>query len=69
MQDPLEPVLLFTRSLNPEMLVAVGIVPPSNDSSMKHSPSSPHFSLSGRIGRGRRIVFDIWNPLLLTPIE
>lgn len=67
--DPLEPTLLFTRPLDPEKLAAAGIVPPSDDSSMKHSPSSPHFSLSGRIGRGGRIVFDRWNPLLLTPIE
>ena len=67
--DPLEPALLFTRPLDPEKLAAAGIVPPSDDSSMKHGPSSPHFSLSGRIGRGGRIVFDRWNPLLLTPIE
>lgn len=67
--DPLEPTLLFTRPLDPEKLAAAGIVPPSDDSSMKHGPSSPHFSLSGRIGRGGRIVFDRWNPLLLTPIE
>ena len=61
--------MLFTRPLDPEKLAAAGIVPPSDDSSMKHGPSSPHFSLSGRIGRGGRIVFDRWNPLLLTPIE
>ena len=93
MQDhhPLEPVLLFTRPVDPEKLGGAGIVvvpplplPSSDNSSMKHHRHHHHrhhggrpsssgggggFGLSGRVGRGGRIVFDRWNPLLLTPIQ
>ncbi|XP_031269881.1 uncharacterized protein LOC116128312 isoform X2 [Pistacia vera] len=66
--DPLEPVLLFTKPLVPEKLVAAGIVPPS-DTSAKNGTSAPTYKFHGRIGRGGRIVFDRWNPLMHTPID
>ncbi|CAK7339776.1 unnamed protein product [Dovyalis caffra] len=66
--DPLEPVLLFTKPLVPEKLAAAGIVPPV-DSSMKNDASMPPYRFHGRIGRGGRIIFDRWNPLLRTPID
>ncbi|KAF7126931.1 hypothetical protein RHSIM_Rhsim11G0111800 [Rhododendron simsii] len=66
--DPLEPVLLFTKPLVPEKLAAVGIVPPSS-SPMTNIASVRSQSFHGRIGRGGRIVFDRWNPLLHTPID
>lgn len=58
--DPNEPVLLFTKPLVSEKLAAAGIVPP---------PSGGGHNFRGRIGRGGRIVFDRWNPLMHTPIE
>lgn len=66
--DPLEPVLLFTKPLDPEKLAASGIVPPS-DSIVQNGTSSRSFNLHGRIGRGGRIVFDRWNPLMHTPLD
>ncbi|XP_058190287.1 uncharacterized protein LOC131307671 [Rhododendron vialii] len=66
--DPLEPVLLFTKPLVPEKLAAVGIVPPSS-SPMTNIASVRSQSFHGRIGRGGRIVFDRWNPLMHTPID
>lgn len=68
MQDPLEPILLFTKPLVPEKLAAAGIVPPT-DSSTRNNVSSPPCKFRGRIGRGGRIIFDRWNPLLQTPID
>ncbi|XP_041028315.1 uncharacterized protein LOC121268219 [Juglans microcarpa x Juglans regia] len=65
--DPLEPILLFTKPLVPEKLAAAGIVPPS-DSSTRNSISAP-CKFRGRMGRGGRIIFDRWNPLLQTPID
>ncbi|CAK9141047.1 unnamed protein product [Ilex paraguariensis] len=66
--DPSEPVLLFTKSLDPEKLAAAGIVPPS-DSSIPNGTSAHSFNFHGRIGRGGRIIFDRWNPLTHTPID
>ncbi|KAL6140572.1 hypothetical protein ACLB2K_058871 [Fragaria x ananassa] len=66
--DPLEPVLLFTKPLVPEKLAAAGIVPPS-DSSTKNGGSTPPRKFRGRIGRGGRLIFDRWNPLMHTPID
>ncbi|KAL6285261.1 hypothetical protein ACE6H2_009651 [Prunus campanulata] len=66
--DPLEPVLLFTRPLVPEKLAAAGIVPPS-DSSTKNGIPTPPYKFRGRIGRGGRLVFDRWNPLMHTPMD
>ncbi|KAI3729200.1 hypothetical protein L6452_17853 [Arctium lappa] len=63
--DPLEPVLLFTKPLVPEKLAATGIVPPVGSS----IPSSRGHNFRGRIGRGGRIIFDRWNPLMHTPID
>ncbi|KAG8364001.1 hypothetical protein BUALT_Bualt19G0080900 [Buddleja alternifolia] len=66
--DPNEPVLLFTKPLLPDKLAAAGIIPPS-------APSTPDITspcvsnFRGRIGRGGRIVFDRWNPLMHTPID
>lgn len=68
MQDPLEPVLLFTKPLDPGKLAAAGIVPPLNSSVVNGSSSRP-FNLRGRIGRGGRIIFDRWNPLMHSPIN
>ncbi|KAK1297571.1 hypothetical protein QJS10_CPB15g01272 [Acorus calamus] len=66
-RDPLEPVLLFTRPLDPVKLAAAGIVPPS-DPPVEDGGTVPPYRFHGRIGRGGRIVFDRWNPLLRTPI-
>ncbi|KAA8536669.1 hypothetical protein F0562_029147 [Nyssa sinensis] len=66
--DPHEPVLLFTKPLDPEKLAAAGIVPPS-DSSIPNAASARSYNFHGRIGRGGRIVFDRWNPLMHTPID
>lgn len=68
MQDPLEPVLLFTKPLVPEKLAAACIVPPV-ESSIKNGAATPPYRFHGRIGRGGRIVFDRWNPFLDTPID
>ncbi|KAK3132415.1 hypothetical protein QOZ80_6AG0521120 [Eleusine coracana subsp. coracana] len=66
-RDPEEPVLLFTRPLDPEKLVAAGIKPPP-DPPIENGATVPPFRCRGRIGRGGRIIFDRWNPLLRTPI-
>ncbi|KAL7257831.1 hypothetical protein ACSBR1_004025 [Camellia fascicularis] len=66
--DPLEPVLLFTKPLDSGKLAAAGIAPPS-DSLMKNGGSGRPYNFHGRIGRGGRIVFDRWNPLMHTPID
>ncbi|CAH9103626.1 unnamed protein product [Cuscuta europaea] len=59
--EPGEPVLLFTKPLDPERLAAAGIsMPPSTSSSPR---------CRGRIGRGGRLVFDRWNLLMHTPID
>lgn len=68
MQDPLEPVLLFAKPLITEKLAAATIVPPS-DSSTRNSVSMGSHKFRGRIGRGGRIIFDRWNPLLQTGID
>lgn len=67
MQDPLKPVLLFTKPVVPEKLAAAGIVPPSNASTAKGGTGTVKFH--GRIGRGGRIIFDRWNPLSLSPVN
>ena len=67
MQDPLEPIMPFTKPLVPEKLLAAGIVPPSDSSKSSASVRSPAFH--GRIGRGGRIIFDRWNPLMHTPVN
>ncbi|XP_073022445.1 uncharacterized protein [Primulina eburnea] len=66
--DPNEPVLLFTKPLHPDKLAAAGIIPPS-DPSTPNGTSARSYNFHGRIGRGGRIVFDRWNPLMHTPIE
>ncbi|KAK6121289.1 hypothetical protein DH2020_044992 [Rehmannia glutinosa] len=66
--DPNEPVMLFTKSVLPDKLAAAGIIPPSNPSTANCTSTRP-FNFHGRIGRGGRIVFDRWNPLMQTPIE
>ncbi|KAI4297434.1 hypothetical protein L6164_037325 [Bauhinia variegata] len=66
--DPLEPVLLFTKPLLPEKLTMAGILPPP-DSFTKNDVSTPSYRFRGRIGRGGRIIFDRWNPLLQPPID
>ncbi|KAK6942278.1 Enhancer of polycomb-like, N-terminal [Dillenia turbinata] len=66
--DPLEPVLLFAKPLDPEKLAAAGIAPPSV-SSIKDAASTSPVNFRGRIGRGGRIIFDRWNPLMQTPID
>lgn len=68
MQDPSEPVLLFTKPLLPEKLAAAGIVPPS-DSLGKTDVTARHYKIHGRIGRGGRLVFDRSNPLMETPTD
>ncbi|KAK3000497.1 hypothetical protein RJ639_022160 [Escallonia herrerae] len=66
--DPFEPLLLFTKPLDPEKLAGAGIAPPS-DSLMPDGASARSWNIRGRIGRGGRIVFDRWNPLMHTPID
>ncbi|XP_023643035.1 uncharacterized protein LOC17894599 [Capsella rubella] len=63
--DPNEPVMLFTKPLVPDKLAAAGIVPPAPDSSLGQTPSR----FQGRIGRGGRIIFDRWNPLMQSHIN
>ncbi|KAL2928150.1 Enhancer of polycomb-like protein 2 [Bienertia sinuspersici] len=53
--------------LVPDKLAACGIVPPSDTSKSSSSARSPAFR--GRIGRGGRIIFDRWNPLMHTPVD
>ncbi|KAI3448401.1 hypothetical protein Pfo_005066 [Paulownia fortunei] len=66
--DPNEPVLLFTKPLLPDKLAAAGIIAPSDPSTPKGT-SARSFNFHGRIGRGGRIVFDRWNPLMHAPME
>ncbi|KAK6944367.1 Enhancer of polycomb-like, N-terminal [Dillenia turbinata] len=66
--DPLEPILLFAKPLDPEKLAAAGIAPPSV-SLIKNSASTSSVNFRGRIGRGGRIIFDRWNPLMQTPVD
>lgn len=68
LQDPHEPILLFTRPLDPEKLAAAGIVPPSNHP-IENGATIPPYRFRGRIGRGGRIIFDRWNSLLQMPIS
>ncbi|KAH7684280.1 Enhancer of polycomb protein [Dioscorea alata] len=56
-RDPLEPVLLFTKPLDPEKLTAAGIIPPP-DPTFENGSTAPPFRFQGRIGRGGRIIFD-----------
>ncbi|KAL1811726.1 hypothetical protein DCAR_0623855 [Daucus carota subsp. sativus] len=66
--DPHEPVLLFTKPLENVKLAASGINPPP-DSAVSNGASSKSFSIRGRIGRGGRIIFDRWNPLVHNSVE
>ncbi|KAK1413749.1 hypothetical protein QVD17_35529 [Tagetes erecta] len=66
--DPLEPVLLFTKPLDPAKLAAAGIIPPAANSE-PNAKSSRSCGTRGRIGRGGRIIFDRWNPFMHTPID
>ncbi|KAL0412836.1 UNVERIFIED_CONTAM: hypothetical protein Sradi_1485300 [Sesamum radiatum] len=66
--DPTEPAMLFTKPLLPDKLAAAGIVPPS-DPSTPNNTSARSLNFHGRIGRGGRIVFDRWNPLMHTPVD
>lgn len=65
--DSLEPVMPFTKPLLPDKLAAAGIVPPS-DASKTSAPARSSTS-RGRIGRGGRIIFDRWNPLMHSPVN
>ncbi|CAO2823089.1 unnamed protein product [Amaranthus hypochondriacus] len=65
--NQLEPVMPFTKPLVSEKLVAAGITPPFDASNSSASARSPAFR--GRIGRGGRIIFDRWNPLMHTPVN
>ncbi|KAG9130638.1 hypothetical protein Leryth_011892 [Lithospermum erythrorhizon] len=66
--DPDEPVLMFTKPLDPEKLAAAGIMPPTNPAKSNDTSTRP-FNFRGRIGRGGRIVFDRCNPLMHAPID
>nr|TKW09821.1 hypothetical protein SEVIR_6G126400v2 [Setaria viridis] len=61
-RDPEEPVMLFTRPLDPGKLEIAGIRPPPAPSIDGGATAQP-FRCQGRIGRGGRIIFDRWNPL------
>ncbi|XP_061359258.1 uncharacterized protein LOC133303369 [Gastrolobium bilobum] len=67
--DPHEPVLLFTKPLLPDKLAMAGILPPDSVTKNGVSVSAPSYRFRGRIGRGGRIIFDRWNPLMQTPID
>ncbi|XP_062192557.1 uncharacterized protein LOC133896059 [Phragmites australis] len=66
-RDPEEPVMLFTRPLNPDKLEMAGIRS-QPDPPIDSGATAPPFWCQGRIGRGGRIIFDRWNPLLQVPI-
>ncbi|XP_064993422.1 uncharacterized protein LOC135629648 isoform X2 [Musa acuminata AAA Group] len=66
-RDPDEPILLFTRPLDPDKLAAVGIMQPLCPPAENGSVAST-YRFHGRIGRGGRIIFDRCNPLLRSPI-
>ncbi|XP_065874706.1 enhancer of polycomb-like protein 1 [Euphorbia lathyris] len=51
--DPVEPVLLFTKPLDPEKLAGAGIIAP-----VPVDSSSNTQRFRGKIGRGGRIIFD-----------
>uniref|UniRef100_A0A1J3K7X5 Enhancer of polycomb-like protein n=1 Tax=Noccaea caerulescens TaxID=107243 RepID=A0A1J3K7X5_NOCCA len=57
-----EPVMLFTKPLVLDKLAAAGIIPPADS-------RGGRARFRGRIGRGGRIVFDRWNPLMQTHIN
>jgi enhancer of polycomb-like protein len=61
--DPMEPVLLFTKPLDPDKLAAAGIAPPQTPALTGGEAPERPFNIRGRIGRGGRIVFDRWDPL------
>ncbi|KAG0582252.1 hypothetical protein M758_3G044900 [Ceratodon purpureus] len=61
--DPMEPVFLFTKPLDSGKLAAAGIG--FRDNETKFSP----IRLSGRIGRGGRLVYDRWNPQSGSPFD
>ncbi|GJN16500.1 hypothetical protein PR202_gb03499 [Eleusine coracana subsp. coracana] len=67
MQDPDEPVMLFTRPLDPDKMDISRIRPPADPSIGSGATTLP-FRCQGRIGRGGRIIFDRWNTLLQVPI-
>lgn len=66
-QPPFASNLPFTRPVDPEKLVAAGIKPPFKPP-MQNGRSVPLYRFHARFGRGGRVVFDRWNPLLRTPI-
>lgn len=66
-RDPEEPIMLFTRPLDPDKLEMARIRPPL-DPPIDGGSTAPPFRCQGRIGRGGRIIFDRWNPLLGVPI-
>ncbi|CAL5011782.1 unnamed protein product [Urochloa decumbens] len=66
-RDPEEPVMLFTRPLDPGKLEIAGIRPPPSPP-IDSGATAPPFRCQGRIGRGGRIIFDRWNPLIQVPI-
>ncbi|WOK98153.1 enhancer of polycomb-like protein 1 isoform X1 [Canna indica] len=66
-RDADEPVMLFTKPLDPDKLSAVGIVQPPCPTS-EDGGDVPAHRFHGRIGRGGRIIFDRSNPLLRTSI-
>ncbi|KAK9684103.1 hypothetical protein RND81_10G186500 [Saponaria officinalis] len=65
--DPLEPVMPFTKPLLPDKLADAGIIPPTNASETTSPGRS--YQPRGRIGRGGRIIFDRWNPLMHSPVD
>ncbi|KAG1363833.1 enhancer of polycomb-like protein 1 [Cocos nucifera] len=60
-KDPDEPVMLFTRPLDPDKLAAASIVQPP-DPPVENGSVAPSHRFQGRMGRGGRIIFDRWNP-------
>lgn len=66
-QVPDEPSLLFTKPLDPEKLAKAGIVAPP-DPPIENGSTEPPYRCRGRIGRGGRIIFDRWDPLLRRPL-
>lgn len=67
MQDPDEPVMLFTRPLDPDKLAAASIVQPPAPP-VENGSVAPSYRIQGRMGRGGRIIFDRWNPCFQAPI-
>lgn len=61
LQDPNEPVFLFTRPIDSGRLAGAGIDQPPSPP-VENGSVGPPYHFHGRMGRGGRIIFDRWGP-------